>query len=203
MHIAMTRLANTKHLAGKLVLAPIMVPALAGPALAHPGHVGAHGLSDGFVHPLAGLDHLLVMLGVGLLAWRLGGRAVLSLPSAFLAMMALGAAVAHSGIALSGTELIISASVLVVGLAIALDVRTPVLASMALACLFAFAHGQAHGAEIPAGVGFATYAAGFLAATAMLHAGGIGIGSALSRNTLVARGIGALIAFAGLGLVAG
>lgn len=193
----MTRFAR------KLILAPMMALAVAGPALAHPGHTGAHGVSDGFVHPLAGLDHLLVMLGVGLLAWRLGGRAVLSLPAAFLAMMALGAAVAHSGIALSGAELIISASVLVVGLAIALDVRLPVLASMALVGLFAFAHGQAHGAEIPSGAGFAAYAAGFLAATAMLHAGGIGLGSALSRYTLVARGIGALIALAGVGLVTG
>ena len=49
-----------------LVFAPIA-------ALAHPGHDGAGGLVHGFVHPVTGIDHVLAMIAVGVLAaqlWR-------------------------------------------------------------------------------------------------------------------------------------
>ena len=41
-------------------------------AVAHPG--SGTGLSGGLVHPLTGLDHLLAMLAIGLLAAQAGGR---------------------------------------------------------------------------------------------------------------------------------
>ena len=34
-----------------------------------------HGFGSGFAHPLHGLDHILVMVAVGLWAGQLGGRA--------------------------------------------------------------------------------------------------------------------------------
>ncbi len=38
---------------------------------------GEHGsMAAGFTHPLFGLDHILVMVAVGLWAYRIGGRAV-------------------------------------------------------------------------------------------------------------------------------
>ena len=53
--------------------------------------------------------------------------------------------------------------------------------AVALAGIFAVFHGVAHGAEIPeAASGFA-YAGGFLLATALLHACGIGLGLGASR----------------------
>ena len=58
----------------------------AAPALAHPGHDGAS-LAAGLAHPLTGLDHLLAMLAVGLLAARRGGRALALWPAAFVGAM--------------------------------------------------------------------------------------------------------------------
>ena len=46
---------------------------LASPAMAHPGTPG-HEFVDGLEHPIFGLDHLLAMVAVGLLAVRIGGR---------------------------------------------------------------------------------------------------------------------------------
>lgn len=50
---------------------------LALPAFAHPGH-DSNPLQDGLLHPLTGLDHLLMLLGTGALA-ALTGRS-LTLP---------------------------------------------------------------------------------------------------------------------------
>ncbi len=52
---------------------------------------------------------------------------------------------------------------------------------MGIAGFFAMFHGAAHGAEMPADVSGASYAAGFLAATALLHLAGIGLGIGASR----------------------
>ncbi|MFN7192585.1 MAG: HupE/UreJ family protein, partial [Rhodospirillales bacterium] len=85
------------------VAAPIAIAIALSPslALAHVGaHPGAHfhvDMADGFAHPLGGLDHLLAMLGVGLLAWRLGGRAIWAVPAAFVALMAVGGLAGFAG----------------------------------------------------------------------------------------------------------
>ena len=61
-------------------LVPALVTVLASPAWAHPQHLHGpgmeHGLAAGFLHPLLGLDHLLAMFAVGLLAAQVGGRAI-------------------------------------------------------------------------------------------------------------------------------
>jgi HupE/UreJ protein len=49
-------------------------------ALAHPGHDGAGGLMYGFVHPVTGIDHVLAMIAVGVLAALYGGRALWLVP---------------------------------------------------------------------------------------------------------------------------
>ena len=45
------------------------------PAFAHPGH-DSNPLQDGLLHPLTGLDHLLMLLGTGVLA-ALTGRSLI------------------------------------------------------------------------------------------------------------------------------
>ena len=52
------------------------------PSLAH-AHVGlgdTGGFVHGFAHPLTGLDHILAMVLVGILAVQMGGRALWLLP---------------------------------------------------------------------------------------------------------------------------
>lgn len=175
---------------------------LAAPAYAHTGHDVAFALRDGLLHPLHGFDHLLAMVAVGLLAWQLSGHAKWVLPVAFIAVMAIGAAAAAGGLAVSGVELSILSSVVVLGLAIAAQARIPLAVAAASIGAFAFMHGHAHGAEISETTGFAGYAAGFITTTAMLHAAGLGIGWQLSRSALTVRLVGALIALAGVGLAA-
>lgn len=190
----------TRYAKSLAIIAAIV--SLAEPALAHTGHHTGFAMVDGLRHPLMGMDHLLAMVAVGLLAWQFGGRAALSLPAMFVGSMALGAAVSNMGIEMPGVELLITASVIAVGLAIALDLREPVLISAAMIGLFAFAHGQAHGAEIPQGTNVYGYAAGFIVATALLHAFGLVLGRLLPRGALAVRAVGTLIALAGAGLAA-
>ncbi|HEX2112889.1 MAG TPA: HupE/UreJ family protein [Alphaproteobacteria bacterium] len=172
-----------------------------GMAFAHVPGAGEAGLAAGFAHPLLGLDHVLAMVAVGLWASQLGGRALWLVPASFVAVMALGAALGTAGV-LPAVELGIVGSLLVLGLLIASATRVRVAAGAALAAVFALFHGHAHGAEMTAGAP-ALYAAGFIAATALLH--GIGVAAGLywqhaARGWLVRAG-GAAVAAAGLVLL--
>src|SRR2546421_2084765 len=141
------------------------------PAYAHPSGV------SGFVHPFAGIDHLLAMLAVGLWAAQLGGRWLWGVPLAFVTAMAAGGAAGFLGLSLPGIEPMLAASVLVLGLVVALRVQWRA-SGAALVAGFALFHGMAHAAELPAGVAPAGYAAGFIAATALLHVAGVALGFA-------------------------
>ena len=165
---------------------------LAGPALAHPGHE-----ASGFLHPFTGVDHLLAMVGVGIWAALLAVRkpsAALLVPATFLMMMAVGAAAGFAGIKLPMVEAIILGSVFVFGGLLMAAVRLPSAAAMAVAGLFAIFHGYAHALEAPAS-GAGTYILGFLAATALLQAVGLGLGWVVRRavGDLGLRALGGVV----------
>jgi urease accessory protein len=157
--------------------------ALAGSAAAHPGHgaIGDSGVLAGFAHPL-GIDHLLAMVAVGLwsaLVLPAGRR--LHGPAAFLAAM-LGGAVA--GRALGAPALVepaLAASVLAFAALIAAPRLLPLRGGLGVVALGGLLHGLAHGAELPEAAGFAGYAFGFVATTALLHAAGLALGAQLAR----------------------
>ena len=154
------------------LLALILLPTF---AHAHPGH-DAGSFSQGFAHPLLGLDHLLAMLAIGLWAVQLGGRALWLVPASFVAAMAAGGALGVAGLNLPLMEQGIVASVLILGLLVAAAVRLPLVASVALVALFSVFHGFAHGSEMPANAQGLFYSLGFVLATALLHASGIAAG---------------------------
>lgn len=191
-----------------LRLAAAVVPALiaAGAAEAHVG-VDVHdhtGLLAGALHPLTGLDHLAAMVAVGLWAATLGRAAVLAVPAAFVGVLAAGAALGAAGVELPAVEPVIALSVVALGLLTAFAVRVPVAAAAALVGFFALFHGHAHGAEMPADAAGAAYAAGFLAATALLHAAGFAMGALVGRaGAGLVRGAGAAAALAGVAILAG
>ena len=175
-------------------------------ALAHAGHEHAAGIWAGLAHPFGGADHVLAMVGVGVLAGLIGGAARWRLPAAFVAAMAVGAMAGLAGLGAGGVlEHGIAGSVLVIGLAIAAFRRIGPAMGGALVAACALFHGIAHGAELPAGAGAAAYVAGFVAGTAALHLAGLGIAMALSAlREDAARGAritGAAIAVAGLVMV--
>lgn len=182
------------------IAAGLLALGAASPALAHPGGVGG-GFAGGALHPLAGLDHLLAMLAVGLWAAQLGGRALWGVPLAFLAALAAGAGLAWAGVALPAVEPGILASLVVIGLLVAFAVRMPAALGAGLVAVFALLHGHAHGAEMPTAAAPALYALGFLAATALLHLGGLAAGRLLPHGLYAVRTAGAAVAAAG-GLLA-
>ncbi|MCJ2034772.1 HupE/UreJ family protein [Methylobacterium sp. J-068] len=197
--------ARLASLPARLAIAAATVLA-ATPALAHPGHEAASGLSHGFLHPLTGLDHVLAMVAVGLIAARIGGRALYLVPLAFLGMMVVGGILGAGGIALPFVEIGIALSVVVLGASLALRPALPVVAAMVLVGAFAVFHGHAHGAEMPETASGLSYGLGFIGATALLHAAGLGLGLSAGRlmQSLAAlRVAGAGLAVAGLGLLAG
>lgn len=171
-----------KRIYSLALLALLVAP---GTALAHTGVGATHGLVHGLMHPVTGLDHVLAMVAIGVLAATLGGRAIWLIPASFVAMAATGGLAGASHLAVPYVEIGISVSVIVLGLVVALQARLPVAGLMAMAGLFGLYHGFAHGAEMPADASSLAYGAGFLAATIALHAAGIGLGFGI--NSLGAR----------------
>jgi urease accessory protein len=171
------------------------------PAQAHTGAGTVHGFNDGLLHPLLGIDHLLVMLAIGLWAAVRGGRALRRLPMSFLLTMATGAGVSLLSIAITAAESWMAFSVLACGL-----VWSNCLMSLGLAVVlvaaFEFGHGYVHAAGLQAGADAVSYAAGILLATVLLH--GLGIAAGLSaRLKTIGAGFGLLCAIAGTSLLAG
>ena len=173
----------------------------ASPASAHTGIDATFGVVAGLAHPIGGLDHVLAMVAVGLLAAQLGGASLWRVPAVFVVVMAAGGALGFSGLALPYVEMGILGSVIVLGAVIALGGRMSPNLALALVGTFAVFHGHAHGSEMPTDAQGALYGLGFLTATAALHLSGIGLGLGLARSTpLALRTSGAAIACLGIGL---
>ena len=175
------------------------------PVSAHEIHSGG-GFMSGFNHPVLGFDHLLAMLSVGMLSTQLGGRAIWTVPLAFVTFMLVGGILGLYAIAVPFVEMGIALSVLLLGLAIAFDRQIPLLFAMAFVGVFAIFHGHAHGAEMPELASPVLYALGFLFGTAVIHLGGVMIGLGMQRMTgqrNLMRVTGAAIAAMGGYLLAG
>jgi urease accessory protein len=180
-----------------IVTAMLLTPSF---VQAHTGVGATHGFSHGFFHPLTGLDHLCAMIAVGLWAAQLGGRALWTVPLTFISVMAVGGAMGVAGVPMPFVEQGIAASVLILGLLIAAAINLPVTASAPIVGIFALFHGHAHGAEMPVSASGLSYGIGFILATAMLHAVGIGFGIGVQRisTARIVRFAGAAITACGV-----
>jgi hydrogenase/urease accessory protein HupE len=173
---------NKRIVRGSVVCAlTLFLPAL---ARAHSANGALNGWHDGFSHPLAGWDHLLAMLAVGVWAAQQRGRAVWMLPTMFVSAMLLGGIAGASGLTLPGIETGIFGSVLVLLVLVLKRVRYKLSLGLSLVGLFGFCHGFAHGAEMPGSASLLAFGCGFVLATIMLHALGL----------LTARSVIALLA---------
>ena len=178
----------------------VLTPAI---ALAHPGHDGTTGLLHGLMHPVTGIDHIFAMVAVGFLAAQYGGRTLWLLPTSFLVVMAIAGTIGMAGIHLPVAEIGIAFSVVVLGLAIAFQIRPPTVVTLIIVTVFALFHGYVHGTETPDGMGGLSYAAGFLVATSFLLGAGVGLGL-LSQQRMLGRliqaggGVMALVGVAAL-----
>ncbi len=177
-------------------------------AFAHTGVTATSGLAAGFAHPLGGLDHVLAMVGVGLFAWMLMGKALWLVPAAFVGMMSIGGVLGVFQVPVPMVELGIALSIVAIGGLVALGRSIPVAAAMAIVGVFAVFHGHAHGSEMPETMSGLSYGIGFVIATALLHAAGLGAGFAIGkigevRGIQVARVGGAAMAAIGVAIVVG
>ena len=189
-----------------MTLADIMAAtgAMAWPPLAHTAVAQGDVFTAGFLHPLRGLDHVLVMVTVGVWSVLVGGRALWVWPAAFVATMLAGFVAATAGLQLPWVATAISASIVVLGLLVALAVRTSVWAGAAVIGLFAFFHGHAHGTEVTS-ASLLGFGAGFALSTAALHAAGIAVGMFAdgSNGKLAVRALGALTLVGGAACIGG
>ncbi|MGL6314545.1 HupE/UreJ family protein [Vibrio sp. WXL103] len=164
-------------------LALLATPSL---ALAHPGH-DHHSFSAGLLHPVTGVDHLIMLVAFGLLvacvaltrtkALKLAGAGIASLMVGLFAGQALGFA--------AMVEPAIIASLFVVSLCLwqafsPSTARVNVASGAAVAMLFF--HGYAHGVEATGSVSL--FAMGMLLSAAALMAAGNMVGQMLRSKWL-------------------
>jgi urease accessory protein len=151
-----------------------------------------------------GIDHLLVMLAIGLWAALRGGKSLWFLPVSFLLMMAAGAGLQLAGVTVNAAETWVAVSVLVSGLLVWGNYRIATGLAVALVAGFALSHGYVHAAELQTETDAGTYASGFLLTTALLHVLGIVAGlSGIARVKIISAGFGLLCAVVGTALLAG
>ena len=125
----------------------------ASPALAH--HPGGGEIPSNFVqgflsgigHPVIGIDHLVFVVAIGLLA-ALSKKLGMVIPVAFVAATALGTVIHLQSIDLPVPELIISASVLVMGIFLAQQKQVNWLIIAMVGAIAGIFHGYAYGEAI-------------------------------------------------------
>jgi urease accessory protein len=191
----------------RLSLSATIFASASAPAFAHLNPEEHGSFMAGFSHPLFGMDHILVMVAVGLWAAQIaqsGKRSALWIvPAAFVATMAVGFSLALTGMELPFVEPAILASVIALGLLVAMAVRLPTTACAVIVATFALFHGHAHGGELGSAGAF-QFGIGFVIATALLHVAGIAAGLGISRfSPYIARVLGGVTALLGLSLAFG
>jgi len=144
-------------------------------AFAHPHH-GLQSAYAGFMHPLSGWDHLLMMVAVGVWAAKTDQKTAWKLPLAFIVAMFFGFLLSFTGFELLGVEASIAASVIAMGVLLMVNLPMTTSIQLGFVTFFAIFHGMAHGTELNAQSGFSVVF-GMLLATALLHAVGILLGS--------------------------
>ncbi|MFI0843737.1 HupE/UreJ family protein [Mesorhizobium sp. IMUNJ 23232] len=190
-------------ISSKLSLAALSLTAalMPSPAFAHPGGDHVHGLLAGLEHPLFGVDHLLAMVAIGMIAARSGRIGFLVVPPAFVLAMMAGAAFGIAGVGLPSIETGIALSLVVFGAMVALARPLPLAATASLAAIFGLFHGSAHGLEIPESASGLAYAAGFVVATSALHAAGALSALKLAGRSGMVRAAGAATSLVGMAMV--
>ena len=130
---------------------------MSSPLLAHTDGMFNETLWQSLMHPLTGIDHLLVLVSVGLLGAKKGGYAVVVYPLVFLVMMVVGAGLNFEGVQIPFLETMIALSVILMGYSLMMAHHYFSFALFALLALFGVFHGYVHVSEIPDGIDSLNY----------------------------------------------
>ncbi|WP_392340819.1 HupE/UreJ family protein [Moritella marina] len=194
---------SKKPVSKKIIsLAGLSTAVFSGSALAHTGTEAfmTSTFTNGLLHPLTGLDHLIMLLGVGFLAAQMKGKQVSIILGALVTMLVGTGFGALTGL-ITGMESFIMASAFVVAVAIwkqsqQVDSKINLLSSAAV--VMVLFHGWAHGVEAPAAQ-LVQFVPGMLISAAALLTLGAVIGRQVSAKWLSpSLGLsGILVAFLG------
>jgi urease accessory protein len=191
----------------KAMTALIVTAAASGSALAHTG-VDVHqhmGFMSGFMHPFTGLDHMAVMLAIGLWSALIAqqfDRQMLWGPLGFINVLLLGAVLGLEGVDIPAVEPMIAASLMAAGLLVLTRLPLRGVGAALLAGAFALSHGLAHGYELANNVNAFPVLAGMVSATLLLHTIGLAMGWTLrGANVWVPRLLGGAVAALGSALL--
>jgi urease accessory protein len=189
----------------RTVVALIALILVVDPVLAHEAEGVAGGFAGGFSHPLFGWDHVVAMVAVGLWGAFLGVPAIWMLPVVFPLVMAFGGALGVAGVPIPAVEAGIALSGVMLGLLVALAVKSPLWVAAVIVGAFAVFHGHAHGTELPEAASPYAYAVGFVIATGLLHLAGIAFGHLTTWpwGNYAVRTAGLVIAAVGAAFLAG
>ncbi len=130
------------------VTATALVPTL---AMAHPGHGVGQSFVAGVMHPLTGLDHVLMIVAVSAWAALLQPTGRIIVAACLALFVAIGAMLPVAPASGPALEAAIALTVIGAGTLLAFGRRAPLWLTSILAASFALIHGFAHGAEGPAG----------------------------------------------------
>ena len=156
---------------------------------------------SGITHPVLGFDHLLAMVSVGMISAQIGGRAIWTVPATFVVVMFFGGLLGLNYGGLTGYEIGIAISVLLLGSALAADKKLNAGFAMIAVAVFAVFHGYAHGEEIPTIAEPPPYVAGFMTGTIILHIAGVvlaDISTHYEKGKVLLRFLGGFIALSGM-----
>lgn len=167
----------------KLILLVAGMFGFSGQVFAHTGVLPADGIGYGFMHPFLGLDHTLVMLGVGLWAATQRLAAAGQIVAVFLLYMLAGALLGMQGVHFAYVETAILLSLLAIGgLLVMGRLQLPAAITAVLVAGSAVMHGLTHGSEVPAAASAYGYLLGMVAATCVLHLLGFCLGLSIKRG---------------------
>ena len=160
----------------------ILLLGLMSSTFAHTGVHEAGGFIQGLMHPISGLDHILAMVGVGMVAYYASQKGLLAI-GAFMAAMILAAILGYSGMAMFGVEEGILLSIAVIFLLVGFASKIPTYFVAIIVAFFGFFHGFAHGAEFEAG-SFISFIVGFSISTLILHLSGLALAHIYNKKVM-------------------
>lgn len=158
------------------------------PAWAHGSCGVLTHFSTGFIHPLLGADHLLMMFAVGLWARSSLSNRVWLLPLSFWLAMAVGLRLPLSTAGIA--EIGISAMLLLAGFCLTIHRNLSLTSLLPWVALAGFCHGSVHAAELVLEDNKAIILSGLLLATAILHLLGMLAGRFSQRFPLLQTATG-------------
>jgi urease accessory protein len=136
-------------------------------AVAHGGVIISNGLADGFMHPAAGLDHLVIAIAAGFWAARSGDHGVQDM-TYFLSLLLVGLLLGVFCLQFPQLELSTMLLVMLIAAFVAMSIAAPQYIGYVFFGGLAIYHGITHILEIPALITITGYIIGLLLSTGLL-----------------------------------